>query len=235
MAYQGRLSQWNDEKGYGFIEPEEGGDRVFVHIKSFVDRRQRPVGGETLSYQLKMREGRIQADDVEMLDDRGLASRQVHPSVGESGEWRARESGSTAVNRRSGPKRGSLGSALLLPVIFLAGVAGAVYAGYLPWVIPAIYGAVSVVTFLAYAVDKSAAQEGGWRTQESTLHLFALAGGWPGAIVAQQWLRHKSKKAEFRFVFWVTVVFNVAALGWLLSAPGQAFLAEVAGAWQSRS
>ena len=139
------------------------------------------------------------------------------------------------MNRRSGPKRGSLSSALLLPAVFLAGVAGAVFMGRLPWVILAIYGAVSVVTLMAYALDKSAAQKGGWRTQESTLHLFALAGGWPGAIVAQQWLRHKSKKESFRFVFWVTVVLNVGMLAWLISTPGQAFLAEVAGAWQARS
>lgn len=139
------------------------------------------------------------------------------------------------MSGRSGSKRNSLGSALLLPTIFLAGVAGAVFMGRLPWVILAIYGAVSVLTLMAYALDKSAAQKGGWRTQESTLHLFALAGGWPGAIVAQQWLRHKSKKESFRFVFWVTVVLNVALLAWLISTPGQAFLAEVAGAWQSRS
>jgi uncharacterized membrane protein YsdA (DUF1294 family) len=40
----------------------------------------------------------------------------------------------------------------------------------------------------------------------------ALACGWPGALLAQQWLRHKSAKQEFRAVFWVTVVLNVAGL-----------------------
>ena len=73
---------------------------------------------------------------------------------------------------------------------------------------------------MAYALDKSAAQQGAWRTRESTLHLLALCGGWPGALVAQQTLRHKSSKAEFRMVFWATVLLNMAALGFLVSPYG---------------
>ena len=42
-----------------------------------------------------------------------------------------------------------------------------------------------------------------------TLHGLSLIGGWPGALIAQQVLRHKSRKEEFRFVFWLTVVINV--------------------------
>ena len=61
-------------------------------------------------------------------------------------------------------------------------------------------------------LDKAAAQAGRWRTSEATLHLLALAGGWPGALLAQHWLRHKSAKRAFRAVFWVTVVLNVTGL-----------------------
>ncbi len=60
-----------------------------------------------------------------------------------------------------------------------------------------IYFAASLAAFLAYAFDKSAAKGGRWRTSEGTLHLLALAGGWPGALLAQQFLRHKSAKASF--------------------------------------
>jgi uncharacterized membrane protein YsdA (DUF1294 family) len=77
------------------------------------------------------------------------------------------------------------------------------------------YGALSVVCFILYAIDKSAAVNGRWRTPESTLHLLALAGGWPGAILAQQWLRHKSSKLAFRIVFWCTVALNMGAFMWL--------------------
>ena len=71
----------------------------------------------------------------------------------------------------------------------------------LPWLIPGAYGLVSLVTFIAYAIDKSAAQANRWRTRESTLHLLAMLGGWPGALLAQHALRHKSRKlASYNFV-----------------------------------
>lgn len=74
--------------------------------------------------------------------------------------------------------------------------------------------------YVAYAVDKSAAQRGAWRTSEQTLHLLALLGGWPAAWWAQQWMRHKSSKASFRMVYWCTVLLHSAALGAIVWQPG---------------
>jgi uncharacterized membrane protein YsdA (DUF1294 family) len=71
---------------------------------------------------------------------------------------------------------------------------------------------LSAITFVAYALDKHAAQTGRWRTPESTLHLLELAGGWPGAWIAQQTLRHKSRKAGYRVAFWTMVVLHGIAL-----------------------
>lgn len=76
---------------------------------------------------------------------------------------------------------------------------------------------ISVITFFAYGADKAAAEEGRWRTSESTLHLLAPAGGWPGALVAQRVFRHKTTKRPFRTVFWVTVVVSCAALTWVVT------------------
>jgi uncharacterized membrane protein YsdA (DUF1294 family) len=87
-----------------------------------------------------------------------------------------------------------------------------------PLWIAAAYVGMSLLTFIVYAIDKAAAQVQRWRTKESTLHLLALACGWPGALLAQQWLRHKSTKQAFRAVFWATVVLNVAGLV-VLSSP----------------
>ena len=81
-----------------------------------------------------------------------------------------------------------------------------------PLMILSIYGIASLLTFLIYAVDKEAAKKGGWRIKESTLHLLSFIGGWPGALVAQTALHHKTRKQPFRFVFWVTVVLNVGLL-----------------------
>lgn len=103
---------------------------------------------------------------------------------------------------------------LLLVVIFLAGLIGAAQQHMLPVGIAGMYLTLSLLTFIAYAIDKSAAKRNKWRTKESTLHLLALMGGWPGALFAQNLLRHKSVKASFRNVFWITVVANLAVLGY---------------------
>lgn len=94
----------------------------------------------------------------------------------------------------------------------------------LPVLVPGGYLLLSLITFTIYAMDKSAAIKGHWRTPESTLHLFALAGGWPGALIAQQKLRHKSSKQAFRFVFWITVALNLCGFIWLHTSDGNAFL-----------
>lgn len=84
-----------------------------------------------------------------------------------------------------------------------------------------VYIGVSAVTFFVYALDKSAAERRSWRTPESTLHVLSLAGGWPGALLAQQFLRHKSSKAEFRSVFWGTVLLNVIGFVAVCSSAGR--------------
>jgi uncharacterized membrane protein YsdA (DUF1294 family) len=80
----------------------------------------------------------------------------------------------------------------------------------------AAYGLLSVVAFLIYGEDKSAAEQGRWRTPESTLHVLALVGGWPGALVAQRFFRHKTTKQPFRIVFWITVLANCVGLMWFM-------------------
>nr|WP_314632884.1 DUF1294 domain-containing protein [uncultured Janthinobacterium sp.] len=81
---------------------------------------------------------------------------------------------------------------------------------HIPALIALAYGVLSVSCFAAYAIDKSAAKGGRWRTSERTLLLLGLLCGWPGAVLAQQWLRHKSSKRSFQVQFWVTVAINIA-------------------------
>lgn len=114
-----------------------------------------------------------------------------------------------------GPGTGSLAFATL----FVALVAVAVIGGQLPSLVLGTYVAGSVCAFVVYWRDKRAAKNNRWRTPESTLHLLSLLGGWPGALVAQRVLRHKSSKRPFRIVFWGTVMLNCAALVWLLANP----------------
>jgi len=77
--------------------------------------------------------------------------------------------------------------------------------------------AASVLTFVAYWEDKRRAMQARWRTPESTLHLLEFLGGWPGALLAQQMLRHKNAKRSFQVTFWIIVtVHQFVALDWLL-------------------
>lgn len=95
---------------------------------------------------------------------------------------------------------------------WVALLAWSVWAGWLPVWVPGAAVGVNLLTFLVYAIDKRAAQTGQWRARETHLHLLSLAGGWPGAWLAQQWLRHKSRKQPFRAVYWATVGLHWVAL-----------------------
>ncbi|MFE6964369.1 DUF1294 domain-containing protein [Agromyces sp. NPDC057679] len=99
---------------------------------------------------------------------------------------------------------------------FAALLVGALALAAVPWWIGAWYGTWSVVAFAAYGIDKAAAKRGAGRIAERTLHLVDLAGGWPGALAAQQLFRHKTRKRSFRRVFWAGVVGNLLALAALV-------------------
>ncbi|CAN5620638.1 hypothetical protein BH09VER1_BH09VER1_13590 [soil metagenome] len=75
---------------------------------------------------------------------------------------------------------------------------------------------ISLVTLCFYAADKGKAQRGEWRTPESRLHLLELAGGWPGAFLAQRIFWHKISKRSFQVMFWMIVfAYQVASYEWL--------------------
>jgi uncharacterized membrane protein YsdA (DUF1294 family) len=76
-----------------------------------------------------------------------------------------------------------------------------------------VVAVLSLATYVAYGLDKRRAVNGCRRISERTLHLLALLGGWPGALIAQQQFRHKTQKVSFRIVFWATVVLHVGVAG----------------------
>ena len=189
MRHRGKITEWKDDRGFGFITPNGGGEKVFVHVKSFSNRRRRPLGNEFVSYELVSNQrDRTRAENVVFMND-SLTIPAEHGAV-----------------------------AFVLPGLFLMFVAAAVFAGQLPLFILGLYLVASAVSFLLYKRDKSAAEKGRWRTKENTLHVFSLIGGWPGAFLAQKLLRHKSRKESFRNLFWATVVINCVALSWVFFA-----------------
>lgn len=81
---------------------------------------------------------------------------------------------------------------------------------YTPLLVCVCYGALSLTTYLIYLKDKSAAKSKTWRIPEKTLQLLALCGGWLGAVLAQETLRHKTQKSPFLLVFWLAVLLNMS-------------------------
>jgi uncharacterized membrane protein YsdA (DUF1294 family) len=76
------------------------------------------------------------------------------------------------------------------------------------WLPAAIYLALSAIAVLLYWRDKRQARADGWRTPEKVLHAVELLGGWPGALLAQQLFRHKTRKLSFQLVFWLIVLLH---------------------------
>ena len=197
MRYQGKISAWNDDKGFGFVVQNGGGDKAFVHIKAFSHRSARPAVGDLITYELA-------------TDDKGGKRAEKIRFAGEF----------APPPRPSSPSFFGLAFA----VLFCSGLIAAVATGRLPFVALVVYLTACLITFLAYAVDKAAALQKKWRMQENTLHILSLAGGWPGALLAQRMFRHKTKKETFQGMFWVTVFVNCATLFWLSTDAGAAFV-----------
>jgi uncharacterized membrane protein YsdA (DUF1294 family)/cold shock CspA family protein len=197
--YRGRVTSWKDERGFGFITPNGGGNEVFVHVSALTNRGSRLKENEAVEYQVRTDDqGRTQAFGVRTADHRAKQSKTSTSSI-----------------------------ALVSAGVFLTLIASLVVADKLPSVMFAVYFGASIVAFITYAWDKSAARNGRWRTAESTLHLLGLAGGWPGALVARHLLRHKSKKQSFVQAFWGTVVINSIALVWFMTPQGQKLLESI--------
>jgi uncharacterized membrane protein YsdA (DUF1294 family)/cold shock CspA family protein len=189
MRFEGRVKSWNAERGFGFIEPAGGGQEIFVHISAVPTRLRPPRVGQQFTFEVEMnREGKKRVANVRVA---AIPGRRRVPGPDRPARWGA-------------------ASALAIPAFIAVYAATALTRSVSLWVALA-YIVLSAVCLLAYALDKSAAIAGRWRSSEQSLLLLGLVGGWPGGLVAQQLLRHKSSKASYRRAFWVTVVLNVTA------------------------
>jgi len=187
---EGRLTEWNDERGFGFITPLGGGQRVFVHVSAFGRSGRRPQVDDLVHYETG-------------LDDRGRSRAMVATCAG---DYRA-----PVVSALPTPVR-SLSTSAMISASFLVIVTALSLAGRIPMMLLGVYVALSVWLFMLYGIDKSAAQRHAWRAPESILHLGALLGGWPGALLAQSVFHHKTVKQPFRAIMWATVALNCLGL-----------------------
>lgn len=164
------------------------GRRLFLNANDFLDRHRAPAVGDEISFLLG--EG----------DTGGFAVRNARFT---------RDVGRLTVGHFI-----LLVLLLVAPGIALFRLAGGVNSALLVaggWLV------LSLATYLVYSVDKRRARANARRISESSLHLCALLGGWPGAFLAQRRLRHKSSKIWFQCVFWLIVVsYQLVAVDYLL-------------------
>jgi len=218
MEQRGTLKSWNDQKGFGFIRPQQGGEDVFAHISAVHGERRPLVGDRVLYVSGRDPQGRLRAEHLRLDAPLTLDQPAIRQRPGSQRKPAEQQARPRATARAAGkPARQLLaGNIQQLPlklVLFgllcLLPLAGSLLR--LGAVLPlAIYAVASLLTFVLYWRDKHSALKDRWRTPETTLHFFELAGGWPGALVAQQVFRHKTRKLSYQLAFWLIVVLHQA-------------------------
>ena len=155
MRLEGIVKSWNEDRAFGFIEPTQGGQEIFLHVSALPARMGCPTLNQRVSFEVELnREGKKRAKNVQLVRPARIARPRARD---QSAQW----GGATLFAIPA-----FVGLYLVLAVLWR--VPHQVAAGYL---------ALSVICFISYAVDKSAATSGGWRTKESSLLLLGLVGG----------------------------------------------------------
>lgn len=196
-AWKSLILNWNEEKGFGFIAPKSGGKTIFAHINDYSRMHKSPFKGLEVQYVLSAdQKGRKCAVEVCPLKGNKKSNRGLKQKI--------------------------------VSIILFCSFAYVLFVLFnstsIPLELVGLYAVMSIIAFIIYAKDKNAAESGEWRTSENTLHTLSLLGGWPGAAIAQSFLRHKSKKASFRFTYWITVMANCGALYWFITPAGNLWL-----------
>lgn len=197
MRFEGTLVKWDDARGFGFVRPVEGGADVFVHITSFPFGTGRPDVGEQVSFEIEESDKGPRAAQVMSL--RTIKTESVAEPV--------------LPGRTAGPVAVIVLFAIALVVV--ASSSGLEVVWLLLWL--GIYTLFSLFAVFLYGRDKAAALNRERRTPEVALLMNSLLGGWPGALIAQQRLRHKTRKASFQVKFWLVVLLNISVVFTLVS------------------
>ena len=66
MRFEGTLAKWDEERGFGFIQPTQGGQELFAHVSAFPRDGRRPQLHEKLSFEVALgKEGKKKAVAIE--------------------------------------------------------------------------------------------------------------------------------------------------------------------------
>lgn len=192
MRYNGTLTEWNDERGFGFVTVAGTGARHFMHIRAFESRGRRPTPGDRVTFELKNQ-------------DNGRPPAAV--AVRLSGE-KARAQPTVSKGRRFAVDW----TIALLQILALGtGLLSARLPGWMALLI----SIGSLTAFVLFNIDKRRAEQGMSRDRISEASLLQISLiGWPGALAAQQLFRHKSTKGSFYWPFRLIGLGKAVVLGW---------------------
>ena len=189
MRISGEIIKWHHEKGFGFVRPDNGTKEMFIHINEF---NCNPEVGQKISFVAgKDKQGRKCAKNAILYGDFLKSETATSISL-------------------------TVLSFLVISSLCLLYFA---FTGVIQFWVLVVYALLGFLSFSLYWYDKNASLRKAWRIPENTLHLIDLLGGWLGAILAQQLFRHKTKKINFKVMFWLTVVLNVGFTYWISLNP----------------
>jgi len=187
----GRLIEWRDGKGFGFVRPDAGGRDFFVHISAFgKGLKRRPTVGDIIHFSTT-------DNDRENADRRRIVRAQI-----EGVDYKPLKPGAAMGHT---PVEQFFNRVLITLPLALSLYLFWTRANPIPFV---SYIFMSALTVLCYAADKKQAMIGTWRIPEPYLHLLELMGGWPGGLLAQNQFRHKAKKPSYQWIFWGIVALH---------------------------
>ncbi|WP_080744828.1 cold shock and DUF1294 domain-containing protein [Cupriavidus necator] len=167
MKKAGRVKTWHADKGFGFIDVHADTKDVFFHVTALQTRSMTPTPGDRVNFEL----GKGKDGRIQALN--------------------------VAIVGAPKPRSDASPWPVFAGLATLGLIVGGALVGYFPRQAGIVSILASIITFFAYADDKTRASRNAWRTPETTLHLLALCGGSPGALAAQHLLRHKNRKREF--------------------------------------
>ncbi|WP_224704259.1 DUF1294 domain-containing protein [Devosia aquimaris] len=208
MRRSGKLVQWNNNAGFGFVRDSAGND-FYVHISKLKPEQPRPRVGDTLEFALVTgRKGRPAASDI-----------TVTPAAAPPPDRGMRD----VTRPPPGVSRYTIGLRVVAATMMTLLLLLAMVSQHAPVWLGATYALMGAASALLYRFDKLYALSGRWRVSETNLHVVDLCFGIIGGLAAQELYRHKTVKPAFVATTWAIALLHLVgitavALGWFNAA-----------------